>query len=337
MGNENTQARSQSCFAPEINSLITAYCFGRANGEEQRTLEVHLLECDYCWREVQRLEQAVHVLSSERSVINSLSASDAAAVLGISAKVELPFGGHSWHVLISCFLYAALYAVTLLIEIAYRFDAYGRTALKLSPVVISWILATSAFALALDCRETLKGKAYGLGLSVLVILAAAGLLFAALTLFLPALPITELSTPSSSAQSAYLKDILYSFLLVLIFLTPTFHFVVAMQRELHLGRHRLALELLTGGRFSLAPKGTIYPRFWMLVLVLMFMASYSAYSTANLLDHLSPSPYKNLFTNLIWLRLVLHYGLALKCLSWYHRAADELKRECLVAEKVSLS
>lgn len=335
MGNENALARSQSCFAPEINSLITAYCFGRASEEEQKTLEVHVLECDYCWREVQRLEQAVHVLSSERSLINSLSASDAATVLGISAKVELPFGGHTWHVLISCFLYAALYPVTLLIEIAYRFDAYGRTALKLLPVVLSWILATSAFALALDWRRTSKGKAHGLGLSVLVFLTAAGLLFAALSFVLPASPITELSTPASSAQSAYLKDIVYSLLLMLIFLASTFHFLVGMQRELHCGRHRPALELLTGGRFGLVPKGAIYPRFWMMITALMIMATYSAFSTRDLLGHLSPSPYQNLFTNLIWLRLILHYGLALKCLSWYHRAVDDLKRECLVAEKTA--
>jgi hypothetical protein len=155
--------------------------------------------------------------------------------------------------------------------------------------------------------------------------------------FLPATPITRQGATSSSAQSAYLKDIRWSLLLMLIFLAPTFHFVAAMQRELRAGRHRLSIELLSGGRFNVVPHGTIFPRVWMLVLALMFMALYSAFATPNLIDQLEPSPYRSLFTNLIELRLVLHYGLALKCLSWYHRALDSLKRECLVAEKTKLT
>jgi len=337
MSKRNVLARLPSCSEPQINGLITAYCFGRVSEEEKKALEVHVLECDYCWTQVQRLEQAVHVLSSERTLINSLSASDVATVFGISARLERFLGGHIWHALIACFLYAGLFGVTLLLEVSYRFDAYGRTALKLSPVVLLWIFTTSVIALSLDWLRTSKGKRYGLGTSVATFLAAAGLLFAALSFFLPQFPVTELSTPSSSAQTAYLKDIIYSLLLMLIFLAPTFHFVVAMQRELHLGRHRLALEVLTCSKFSVVPTGAFYVRIWMLVVSLMSMATYSAFSTANLLDHLSPSPYTGLFTGLIWLRLILHYGLALKCLSWYHRALDNLKRECLVAGKTKQS
>jgi len=332
MNKKNALARSRSCFAPEINSLITAYCFGRASEDEQRTLEIHVLECDYCWREVQRLEQALHVLSSERNLMNSISASDAAHVLGISNKIDLPFGGHVWHVIISCVVYAGLYGITLLMEIAYRFDLYGPTAMKLLPVVFFSILGTSVVALGSDCRRTTMGKAYGLGLSLLIFLMSAGVLFAALSLFLPVLPITEMTTPSSSAQSAYLKDTVYSLLVVFIFLAPTFHFIVAMQRELKRGRYKPALELLTGGKFGISPRGAIYPTVWMLLPPLIIMATYSAFSTKELLGHLNPSRYQNLFVSLIWLRLILHYGLALKCWSWYQRALNDLKLECLVAE-----
>lgn len=337
MGNQNVLARKESCFAPEINKLITAYCFGRTSEEERRALEVHLFECDYCWSEVQRLEAAVHALSSEPSLIRSLSAGDVVTTFGISARTEQPFGGHIWHVLISCFAYAGLYAVTLLIEISYQFDKYGRTALKLTPLVFLWIFATSLLAFGIDWRQTSKAKRHGLTFSVLIFLVSAGALYVAICFFLPAFPITEQSVPSAPAQAAYLKDIRWSLLLMLIFLAPTFHFVVAMQRELRAGRYRLALELLTGGRFSVAPQGTIFPKVWMLVVALFVMAGFSAYLTTNLFNQLDPSPYKNLFTNLIDLRLILHYGLALKCLSWYHRALDELKRECMVAEKTRLT
>jgi len=337
MGNRNALTRSESCFAPEINKLITAYCFDRTSEKERRSLEVHLFECDYCWNEVQRLEAAVHALRSEPSLIRSLSTDDFVKTLGISARTKHPFAGHIWHALISCFLYAGLYAVTLIIEISYQFDKYGRTALKLAPLVLLWMFGTSLFALWIDWRRASKGKWYGLAFSVFIFLVSAGALYGAMCFFLPSTPITQQVGASSPAQAAYLKDIRWSLLLMLIFLAPTFHLVVAMQRELLAGRHQLASELLTGGGFNVAPHGTIFPRFWMLVLAVMFMALYSAFATPNLIDQLSPSPYRSLFTNLIELRLGLHYGLALKCLSWYHRALDSLKRECLVAEKTKLS
>jgi succinate dehydrogenase/fumarate reductase cytochrome b subunit len=337
MGKQNALAQTGTCFAPEINRLITAYCFGRTSNQERRALEVHLLECDDCWSEVQRLEVAVHALSSERGLIKSLSASDVVATFGLSSRLGLPFGGHLWHIVITCCLYVGLYVVMLLMEIAYRFETYGPTGFKLAPIIFLWIGGTSALALAIDWYRASKGKAHGLVLSLLVFLAAAGALFAALTLFLPDFSITESGAAAYPAQASYLKDICYSLLLVIIFWVPTFHFVVLMQRELHSGRYRLALELLSGGRFSVAPRGAIFPSFWLLALALMIMASFSAYLTTNLLDKLGPSPYKNLFINLMYLRLILHYGLGLKCLSWYYRAINELKRECLVAGKTKLT
>lgn len=259
------------------------------------------------------------------------------STLRISARSQALFGGHLGHVLIGCGMYAGLYSVMLLLEIAYQFDKYGRTALAVAPIVFSWIFGTSILALAVDWRRASAGKTHGLALSVSIFLGAAGLLYAGISFFLPASSITGSGSASYPAQASYLKDICYSLPLMLMFLAPTFHFVVALQRELHLGRYSPALELLTGGRFSVTPKGTIYPRFWMLSLALMIMAGISAFLTTNLLDHLSPSPYKNLFINLIFLRLILHFGLALKCLSWYHREVEEIKRECLLAEKITPS
>lgn len=41
-----------------------------------------------------------------------------------NAHLERLFGGHSFHVLSSCFLYASLYGLALLTEVAYQFDHY---------------------------------------------------------------------------------------------------------------------------------------------------------------------------------------------------------------------
>jgi DNA-binding winged helix-turn-helix (wHTH) protein len=251
----------------------------------------------------------------------------------ISKTLKSSFGGHIGHVVVSCFLYSALFPTMLLMEVAYQFEIYGRTALKIAPIILAWMFATSVLAVAIDWRRASKGKANGLVISLLVFLAAAGALFFAIGFFLPESSITESGRASYPAEASYLKDICYSLVLIVVFLAPTFHFVAVMQRELHAGRYRPVLESLAGGRFSVTPSGTMYLRFWMLAIALMIMTAVSVYLTSNLLDHLSESPYKNLFIDLMYLRLILHFGLGLKCLSWYYRALDELKRECMEAEK----
>jgi hypothetical protein len=337
MANQDALAHSQSCSAPSIKKLITAYCFGHLNEEDRRIVEAHLLECGSCWQEIQRLDAAIHALDFERSLMQSLSPTDVVASLGISSTLDLLFGGHLWHVLFSSFLYAGLYAVTLLMEVAYQFDSYGSKALKLSPFIFGWIFVTSISGLALDWKRASQGKSNGLYFCLLFFLLAAGVAFASVCLILPTTSITELSHQAYTAQGAYLKDICYSLLLAMIFLIPTFHFVVIMQRELNAGRHKLTLELLTGDKAGVTPRGAIYPKSWMLGMILMVMAAISVYLTANLLDHISPGPHKNLFTNLVYLRLVLYYGLGVKCLVWYYGTLNELKRESRAVTHIRLN
>ncbi len=42
----------------------------------------------------------------------------------------------------------------------------------------------------------------------------------------------------------------------------------------------------------------------------------------------------NLFTNLLQTRLALYFALGLECVVWYARALNEMKRECLAAERI---
>lgn len=315
---------NHSAFAKHIN----AYCLGRATKSERNAVEEHLLECDYCWQEVQRLDAAVRALGSDRDLIRSLSVDDIASTFGISNNLHSVFGGHLWPVISSCAVYAALYVVNLFVEIAYQFNQYGATAIKLAPAVFCWMFITSILGLALDWKLATRRKALGLALSILIFIIAAGGLYFALGSFLPPFPITESDVQSYTAQGAYAKDVFYSLILGIFYLSIPFHFIVFMQKELKERRYKFALELLIGDKFKIAPRGVIYIRLSVLGIGLIGMVFYSMYSTPNLMNHLLPGSYMNLFIKLIYLRLILYHGLAVLCLWWYYRTLNELKREC---------
>lgn len=334
MNNPQIIARTPECSAPEINLLLTAYCFGRASESERQSVEAHLLECECCWRETRRLASAIRVLDEDRSLLESLTPADVATVFGISGKLDLPFGGHRWHALTGGGLYAALFAVALPGEVAYQFDRYGRAAMAMAGVAFVWMFAAALAALAADWRLTTKDSNKGLAASMAVLLLAALAIYGGACLILPPEPITRLAQQAYTAQAAYLKDIIYFLILEVIFLLPPFHFVLTMQRELQAGRHRMALGLLGGDRLALAPRGAFFPRFWVLLLLFGLIVGISVFLHTNLMDHLKPAPFMNLFSNLILARLALYYALAAECLFWYYRALNELKRECLAAERI---
>ncbi len=55
------------CTDPELSKLMTDYCFGDLTDEDKRrAFEAHILDCDACWEEVQRLDAAVKALQSMR-------------------------------------------------------------------------------------------------------------------------------------------------------------------------------------------------------------------------------------------------------------------------------
>lgn len=226
-------------------------------------------------------------------------------------------------VLSSC-LYALLYVITLLLEIAYQFDRYGQQALQIAPAVFVWMTGSSIAALMADRKLTMEGKRGGMALSLSLFLIAAAALYAALTRFLPAVPITELNFQSYPAQAAYLKDTSYSVLLAVCFLILPFHFVVARQRDIIQGKEEEVLALLTGNKLVALQIRAIFVRPWMLAIVLLVFAGFSLVLTSHLLDNLRPSPYMNLFTQLIYARALVYFALGLECIIWYAKALNEL-------------
>jgi DNA-binding winged helix-turn-helix (wHTH) protein len=233
---------------------------------------------------------------------------------------------HLLHTVVSSCVLAALYAISVFLEVAYEFDRFGSMAWRITPFIFAWVALSSILGLTVDRKLTLQGKANGLVLSIAIFFAAATILFLVLTRFLPSFPITQSTLQSYPAQAAYLKNTAYFLVLTLCFLIAPFHFILSMEREIEQGRFEGFLRLLTGSRLRAAPRGTIYPRFWAVTVFLVVLAAFSLVMTSNLLDHLKPANHMNLFIQLVYMRGILYFGLGIECLMWYYLALQRLKR-----------
>jgi DNA-binding winged helix-turn-helix (wHTH) protein len=238
---------------------------------------------------------------------------------------------HLAHVLASCILYATLYASAVFLEIAYEFDRYGRGAFPLTVIVFGWIFVTSVLGLLVGQQKISRSGGVGLLVMVLFFFGAAFVTFAGMSRFLPNQPVTRAVFQTYPAEAAYLKDIVHFLVLGLLFMIFPFHFVSIMRREVQKGRYRAVLDALNRRRLAVLPRGAIYLRFGYLALLLVILALLSIAMTVHLLDNLQPGPYRNLFTQLVYLRAVLYFGLGIECLAWYYSALADLKRECISA------
>jgi hypothetical protein len=108
-----------------------------------------------------------------------------------------------------------------------------------------------------------------------------------------------------------------------------FHFIVSAERDIKRGDYAQLIGLLSGNKLRVSLKGAVYPNLWVLGVLLIVLLAFSLAMTSRLLDYLQPGPYTNLFTQLVYLRGILFFGLALECLVWYHLALNRVKRKCL--------
>lgn len=329
MTEQGPSGESAGCPRPELNETVTAYCFGDVSQEQRDRFEAHLLECEFCWAEVQRLDTLVRTLRADKSLTRSAYTAELVASTGISAAFERAFGGHWIHAVAASGVYAFLFAETVFMELAYAYDQFAAFAWTASPFVFFWILATTICALWVNWRLVSQRRSAGLLSSAGILIASAGLLYLCLRPFLPAYSVTQANFQTYTAQAAYLKGIYYFVPFALIFLVLPFNFTLIMQRELGAGRHRAGLELLGGGKAAVAPRGAPYPRFWILCGLLTLGAIVSLLSTAHLLENLKPTTHSNLFFHTIQIRWLAYLALGLECLGWYYWALSELKRECL--------
>jgi DNA-binding winged helix-turn-helix (wHTH) protein len=244
-------------------------------------------------------------------------------------KLSSYFGGHLWHVLASCTLYALLYTVALFVEIAYQYDLLGPAAWKVAPWVFLWIMITSAAGMGADWKWTRRGEATGVILSLLIFIAAGVLLYAALGMLLPNTPITEAKFQTYTAHGAYLKSVYYFLPLAVFFLILPFHFVLSTQRDLQAGRRSLALAALFGKRVGATLGDAIYLRVGWLALALVVAALVSLGVLAHLFENLLPNMHINLFIQSVQWRTLLYFALGLECLAWYYYSLGRIRRRCM--------
>jgi len=231
------------------------------------------------------------------------------------------------HGLVVCLLYASLYVVALFVEVAYEYNRYAKKVWLVGAGVFAWVLMTSAAALWVDLLLTPKRRLDGIAASGSIFFVAAVLVFVGVREFLPAHPITQALFQTYTAQGAYLKEIVYFVILGGFFVIGPFHFVLTLMHEIRAGRHQLVLDTLTSNKFTLAPKARLY--LGSLTLLIVLFAIRTSVDHVHLFDNLTPGPHMNLFIQLVYVRLILYFALALQCLIWFYRSLNELKSQCV--------
>lgn len=329
MANPDTAlAKPEKCSAPELYDAVTDFCFGHADEAKRRLVEEHLTVCAACRREVAKLTSAVEALRFDQELMPPVAPVEVAAAFGISARLNEPFGGHIWMVLISCALYALLYVETLWTEIGLQIDHYADYALRGTPVIFVLIFSTTFAALRLCHRRVQRGGDYSLTLSFCLI-AAAGLGAYGLSwVLLPNVRINGTSTP----QETFFRNTTAFLGLATFCLLIPFHFVTTMQRELSEGKHSASFRFLLRQKDGMSPQKVIYLDL-RLVLVLLTLLAFSVWWGNEIyFTSLPPSRNRNFFVTAVQLLWFSFHGLGAGWLIWYSRMINELKRECLIAQ-----
>lgn len=319
------------CVNPDIGAFLADYCFEAMADAHKGRFEAHLLECDACWDEVQKLTKAVSLLRQDRALAKSITAGDLARAFGPSARLEaLPIAGHRSHAVIASTLYSLYFVAILLTEVAYQWDRLGLKALVAAPIVLVSMFCASWWLL----RSTTEAERRNQRIRTVVLLARLLLPIAFIFAFvcfavLPGENVTLDQTTGWTARIAYFKGIVYMLPIAVFFFALPFRAVAAVQGDLRDGKHKEMLAFLSRDRHAVPPDDTLFvsPRSLWVAITAAFLVNIPM--TWHLLDTLQPSPYKAFFVVLIFVRITLYFAFALTCLLWYESALIELKREAI--------
>jgi hypothetical protein len=324
----STRSSFAGCVDPVQAELATPYCFGEATAAQRDAFELHLLECDACWREVQRLDDAVRVLRADLSLAHALTVREMSGLFGMSASLDQPFGGHRRHALVASAMYALLYAVPVFVEIGSWWDRLGRWGAIGFPLVFLWMWITTAVALEVGVRAVRQGRG-GFWRALPIMLAGTAVVSAAVVPGLPPVPTVYATFQTYPANLAYLKSVFYAWWVGPVFMLWPLYVVTMLQRQLAAGHYRGVLSLLTGDHRALPPRDVRYPPVWALMVYLAALFVFNWIGTSHLFDHLTEAPYRILFMALVMIRGALWLGLPALCIWWYAGCLSEIKRECI--------
>jgi Putative zinc-finger len=309
--------------------ILTAYCFGALSGREQDAVEQHLMACDVCWAQFQRLDAAVTTLRFDASVRPSFAVRDVTSVLGLSGRLERSFGGHAPFAIGIAVLYGLEWTVGLWSELGYSYDRFGSLAWGLSLPALACVTATVLVAFWVDAKATRSGSVNGLWKSTAVLALGLGALVAALMMILPAERTILASFQTRTAASGYLKDAELIFAPLLVFFVPAFHTVLQLQSDLAAGRPQQVMRLFAPLPDRLVPRGMIYLSPRILGVFLGVYGLVKIVGTNYMLDALTPGTYAQLFTVAAYISTGIGFGIGIVSLAWYSSGLNDLKREAM--------
>jgi hypothetical protein len=224
-----------------------------------------------------------------------------------------------------------------MLEIAYRYETYGKRALRITPLIFLWIMGTSLLGLSGGLKRTSRGSKSGILFSLSIFIGAGLMLYVILGLFLPNSPITQASVQAYPAQGAFLKDVYYVLPLVVLFVVLPFHFIVAIEREFLNGKWRRGVELLRNSRMPGSSGGVVYLKTWWLAVILIGAFCAALVATAHLIENLQSSPNSGLFIQLAQWRFLLYFLLGLECVLWYQQAQARTSQQFQKEQELLLS
>lgn len=236
-------------------------------------------------------------------------------------------GAHLYYVLLQAGLYGFMVAEGLMAEMAYAFGRDGTLALRLAPIVFVWSGTCVVIACWVDIKLIRAGRPHAALWSFGVFAGAMAIMLVGLLPWLPPDSTIQATFQTRTIQSGYLKNALYYFLpLFVVFVLPTFHAVVALEREANIGDRRNLARLIHRNSRSVPLAGVLFPRISHLSVILIVTVLWAIVSTNYLLDRLIPGPYMNLFSILVEVRVATWFVIALTAVIWYSSRLGNLQR-----------
>jgi hypothetical protein len=318
---------AEECPEPIQTALVEPYCFDEVTEEERQRFEAHLLRCDHCWREVQHLQAHVGMLRSDRQLAETVMTPEVLGVLGMSGALDRLMAGHGRYVLLASALYALLFAIPVVAEVAYQFDRFGRLAVLLAPPVFLYVAVTALAAFWIDVWAIRAGT-NGFTRSLAVLVLATVVLCLLLLPLLPSAPTVAASFQTYPVRLGYLKSVFYAWLAGPLLVLWPFHFVVTMQAHLAGGRYAQILGVLNRDKTALPPRNTPFIPVWVLVWYVVGLFAFNYFGLTHLFENLQPGPYMSLFMTVVLIRVTAWLLLAVIAVLWYANSLTELKREC---------
>lgn len=223
--------------------------------------------------------------------------------LSVSGTVACFSRDHVTFVAVTATIYAALFAISVCLEVAYRFDTFAAFCVRVLPLAFAWSFGTAVFGLRVIWRLSAQSKLAALVAGEGVFLVSAALQWWCMSAVLPATAVVRLGFPAMTPADAHLKNTIYFLIVAAVLWLPPYNFLVTTY---HAAQARAAARPL-------------YPRPWSLWLVYGIMLALAVPMGVHLLANVVPGPYAALYEALLWLRTILTFVLALLAIAWYQR------------------